>query len=95
MYIRDLSEENDDRLEQAARAILAAVYDPLTTQASWADMNQLNRPSFERLMKITALAVANWKAHTDPGDVPARDVHEIEHRHFNPTAKLLALNTPN
>lgn len=69
MYIRDLNEPQHERLEQAARAILAAVYDPLTTQASWGDIHQLNDDSFQRLMRIADIAVENWKAQTAPGDV--------------------------
>lgn len=69
MYIRDLHEPQHERLEQAARAILAAVYDPLTTQANWGDIHQLNDMSFQRLMRIADLAVENWKAQTAPGDV--------------------------
>lgn len=69
MYIRDLNEPQHERLEQAARAILAAVYDPLTTQANWGDIHQLNADSFQRLMRIAGIAVENWKAQTAPGDV--------------------------
>lgn len=54
MYIRNLHEPKDERLEQAARAILAAIYDPLTTQASWGYIHQLNRPAYDRLMRIAA-----------------------------------------
>lgn len=86
MYIRDLHEPKDERLEQAARAILAAVYDPLTTQANWGDIHQLNRPSYDRLMRITALAVANFQAQTPPGEVPSSYVQEIDSTIYNPTA---------
>lgn len=85
MYIRNLHEPKDERLEQAARAILAAVYDPLTTQANWGDIHQLNRPSYDRLMRIAATAVANWKSHTDPGVVLAEDAREIAAKTYNPT----------
>jgi hypothetical protein len=85
MYIRNLLEPQDERLEQAARAILAAVYNPLTTQANWGDIDQLNRPSYDRLMRIAALAVANWTAQTPPGEVPAGYVQEVDSTIFNPT----------
>lgn len=86
MYIRDLSEPNDERLEQAARALLAAVYDPITTQANWPDVHSLNRPSYDRLMRIAARAVANIRAHTDPGVVPDDDARSIDRATYNPTA---------
>ena len=86
MYLRDLHEPQDERLEQAARAILAAIYDPLTTQAGWGDIDRLNRASYDRLMRITALAVANFKAQTPPGVVPSGYVQEIDSTIFNPTA---------
>ena len=86
MYLRDLNEPKDERLEQAARAILAAVYDPLTTQADWGDIHQLNRMSYDRLMRIAAFAVANVRAQTDPGHVPAEYRDEIMAAAFNPTA---------
>lgn len=86
MYIRDLHEPQHERLEQAARAILAAVYDPLTTQANWGDIHQLNRMSYDRLLRIAALAVANVRAQTDPGHVPSDYRDEIMAASFNPTA---------
>ena len=85
MYLRDLNEPKEDRLEQAARAILAAVYDPLTTQANWGDIHQLNRMSYERLMRIAAFAVANVKAQTPPGFVPDDYKTEILNAAYNPT----------
>lgn len=85
MYIRNLSEPKDERLEQAARAILAAIYDPLTTQANWGDIHQLNRMSYDRLMRITARAVANFQAQTEPGFVPPEYVKDINAMEFNPT----------
>ena len=57
MYQRHLNETNEDRLQQAARAILAAVYDPITTQANWPDIDQLSPMAYERLMRITRAAV--------------------------------------
>ena len=69
MYKRDLSESNEDRIEQAARAILAAVYDPISTQANWPDADALGQMAHDRLMKITKLAVENWRNQQAPGDV--------------------------
>lgn len=91
MYVRDLADEKNDRLEQAARALLAAVYDPITTQASWPDIQHLNRMSFDRLMQITALAVENFRAQTSPLSVPREDVQRIMRTAFEPSEKLLAL----
>jgi hypothetical protein len=85
MYLRDLNEPNDERLEQAARAILAAVYDPNSTQANWGDIHQLSRLSYDRLMRIAAMAVANVRAQTQPGEVPSGDIQEIDSTIFNPT----------
>ena len=94
MYVRDLREEQDERLEQAARAILAAVYHPMTTQSAWPDIHQLNRPSYDRLMRIAAMAVANWTAQTEPGDVPRDEAKEIASRTFEPSPTLLAMGLP-
>ena len=54
---RDLNESNEDRLQQAARALLAAAYDPITMPANWPDIDQLGPMAYERLMRITRLAV--------------------------------------
>jgi len=64
-YQRNLHETKDDRLLQAARAILAAVYDPATTQANWPDADQLSPVAFERLMRITRAAVGCAPGGTD------------------------------
>jgi hypothetical protein len=92
MYIRDLHEPQNERMEQAARAILAAVYNSITTQANWGDIQQLNPTAFDRLMRITALAVANWRAQTAPGEVPYEELALIDAMTFEPSADLLSLS---
>lgn len=57
MYDRDLNEPQNDRMEQAARALLAAAYDPITFPASWPDFDQLGPMARERLMAIVRVAV--------------------------------------
>ena len=60
-----LADSNEERLERAARALLAAAYDPIKTQANWPDIHQLGPMARERLMGITALAVSIVPAGTD------------------------------
>jgi phage/plasmid primase-like uncharacterized protein len=65
MYDRDLNEPQNDRIEQAARALLAAAYDPITFQANWPDLDQLGPMARERLMEIVRAAVEAVPGGTD------------------------------
>ena len=65
MYRRDLSEDQELRILQAARAILAAAYDPMTMQANWPDADQLGPMALDRLMRITRAAVGAAPGGTD------------------------------
>ena len=54
----DLSETKEDRMRQAAEALMAAVYDPITFPASWAtSLDQLAPMAVDRLMSIVRVAV--------------------------------------
>lgn len=56
-YQRDLSESKEQRREDAARAVLAACYDPITYPANWPDLSQLSPMARERLMRIVDAAI--------------------------------------
>lgn len=58
MLIVNLAEDKADRMRQAAEALMAAVYDPITFPASWAtSFDQLAPMAQERLMAIVEAAV--------------------------------------
>lgn len=56
-FCRDLNLPQDQRMRDAAAALLAAAYDPITMQANWPDLDQLGPMATERLMEIVRAAV--------------------------------------
>jgi len=68
-FKRDLLLSKEQRMTDAAEALMAACYDPLTFPGNWGGYNDLGPMSADRVMKIVALACANIINQDAPGSV--------------------------
>ncbi len=68
-FKRNLLLPKDQRLMDAAEALMAACYDPLTFPGNWSAYKDLGPMAADRVMKIVALACANIINQDAPGSV--------------------------